>query len=139
MISSISSGRPTVLEEMGNSFVRFLGSQRVGDTTNKTKHVFHKGAITMNSSHARYLPLDPQAFGGDQSLQLRAYLPAMPDDMLLTAREVSLIISPHNPNVLTIYQLRAKGRLKATKVGKKLWFSAADVREYLGMPSGLKD
>ena len=69
-------------------------------------------------------------FGGDPSLQIRTALPFMPDDMRLTTREVALIVSPHNPNVLTVYQLRKKGALRSIKVGKRRWFRAADVRAY---------
>ena len=69
-------------------------------------------------------------FGGDPSLQIRAALPFMPDDMRLTTREVALIVSPHNPNVMTVYQLRKKGALRSIKVGKHRWFRAADVRAY---------
>lgn len=35
----------------------------------------------MDSLRTHSSPLDPQAFGENQSLQLRAYQPAMPDDM----------------------------------------------------------
>lgn len=85
----------------------------------------------MSLPNTQPAPRDPQAFGGDQSVQLRAYLPAMPDDMQLTAREVSLILSPHQPSVFVVYQLRKEGRLKGKKAYGRLWFSAAEVRDLL--------
>lgn len=75
-------------------------------------------------------PSSDLVFGGHPSLQLRATLPFMPDDMRLTAREVALIISPHSPQVATVYQLLKKGALRGIKVGKRRWFRAADVRAY---------
>ena len=61
-------------------------------------------------------PSSDLVFGGHPSLQLRATLPFMPNDMRLTAREVALIISPHSPQVPTVYQLLKKGALTSIKL-----------------------
>lgn len=67
-----------------------------------------------------------------ESLQLRHLLASLADDTLLTAREVSMILSPDHPSVIYIYQLRAKGLLRAVRRGtRSLRSRVADVRAYL--------
>ena len=69
--------------------------------------------------------------GISESLALRIALATMPDETLLTAREVALIISPKR-SIQRVYQSVHAGELRAVKRNKKnLRFRAGDVRTFL--------